>query len=405
MRLGILIPEFPTQTHAFFWREIQALRGLGVEVHLLSTRRPRERCPHPFAATAAAETHYLFPPSPRALLLALRPASLRTGSGYVRSLSGSASAKVRDLALVPVAAELVCRSRALMLDHLHVHSCASAAHVVALARRLGGPPYSLHLHGDLPVYGTDHAQKSELASFVAAAARPTEAQLHDQVGLPPTRTCTLIMGVDTDRFTPPPPSAEPGGPLRAITVARLHRAKGYGAALEAVRALLDRGIDVRYRIVGTGPHRDEIEADVARLGLTQQVELVGSRGEDEVIEELRGADVFVLPTLGEASPVSVMEAMAAGLPVVCSRVGGLPDMLSDGVEGFLVEPGDTPALVAALERLARAPAHRAALGEAARRRAVAQFDSRACARRFLDAIARSAAQAHAPAAARAGGHR
>ncbi len=389
MKLGMLIPEFPTQTHIFFWREIEALRELGVEVHLLSTRRPTETCPHPFAAAAAVETHYLHPPSPGAVLaLALHPAGLARAARYVGSLSGRGMERARALALIPAAAELLRQARRVGLDHVHVHSCAAAAHVAALSRSLGGPRYSLHLHGDLPVYGSDHAQKSALASFVAAAARPMQQQLIEQAGLPAERTCTLTMGVDTRRFVPA--AAPSPGPLRVLTVARLNRAKGHRYALEAVRVALDAGVQLHYRIAGSGPHRDEIEAEVRRLGIEGHVSMLGSLSEDGVLAELQRSDVFVLPTvgIGEASPVAVMEAMASGVPVVASRVGGTPDMITDGVDGVLVDQADVPALASSLGRLWRDVGLRRALGEAARGRAVAQFDSRARAQCLLDEIAR-----------------
>ncbi len=389
MKLGMLIPEFPTQTHIFFWREIQALRSLGVEVHLLSTRRPTEACPHPFALGAAAETHYLYPPDlAAAASLTLRPVDLSRALRYVASLGGLR--RLPAAALIPSAADLARHACRVGLDHIHVHSCAAAAHVAALARSLGGPPYSLHLHGDLPVYGADHRQKSRMASFVAAAARPIQQQLIEQVRLPPERTCTLLMGVDTDRFTSSGSASAEGGPFRIVTVARLNLAKGHRYAFEAVSAALAHGVDLQYRVIGSGPHQANIEADMRRLGLQDRVTLLGSLGEDAVRDELRRAHVFVLPTsgIGEASPVAVMEAMASGVPVIASRVGGTPDMIADGVEGFLVPPMDADAIAAAVVRLWREPEVRRAMGLASRRRAVEQFDSRARARRLLETIER-----------------
>src|SRR4051812_7295738 len=82
LKLGMLVPEFPTQTHVFFWREIETLRELGVETHILSTRRPKESCPHSFGVEAAGQTHYLYPPQPRALWQSLGGA----WRGYGRAL-------------------------------------------------------------------------------------------------------------------------------------------------------------------------------------------------------------------------------------------------------------------------------------------------------------------------------
>jgi glycosyltransferase involved in cell wall biosynthesis len=392
MKLGMLIPEFPTQTHIFFWREIHALRS-EVEVFPISTRRPSEGCPHDFGPSAAAETHYVYPPGAGALrVLVSNPRGLRRAVEYVRSLSERGPRRLRAAGFLACAADLARYARRVGLDHIHTHSCADAAHIVAIARLLGGPPYSLHLHGDLAVYGVDHQQKSRLANFVAAAAKPMERQLANELGLPPERTCTLTMGVDTTRFRPRDPQTPPGRVQDLVTVARLVLGKGHRYALAAVRTAVDRGAELRYAIVGSGPDRSEIAREIAALCLGDRVRLLGSLGEQEVLEQLQQADVFVLPSVGrfEASPVSVMEAMACGLPVVASRVGGIADMITDGIDGFLVGPEDVAGLAAAIERLWRDPALRQRVGEAARRRAVESFDSRARARQLVEVIRSSA---------------
>jgi colanic acid/amylovoran biosynthesis glycosyltransferase len=394
MRIGILIPEFPTQTHAFFWREIQALRSLGVEVHVLSTRQPRQACPHRFAAEAKAETHYLFPPKAGSIFSALGPNALRLGAAYIGELSSAGASRVRAIGFLLAAAELVDYARRQRIDHLHVHSCADAAHVAAMAYLIGGPRYSLHLHGDLDIYGADHPLKMRHASFVAAAARPMQQQLINRIGLPPDRTHTMWMGVDTTLFCPPP-IRKRTGPLRLLTIARLQRTKGHEHALAALRIALDRGANVTYSVVGAGPHQRRIEAAVRKLGLDNQVRMLGSVDEEGVCELLRASDVFILPSfgLGEAFPVAVMEAMSCGLPVISSIIGGTPDMITDGVDGILIPQQDESALAEAIQRLDGSEELRTRLGAAARRRALEMFDYRSRARQFLEVILSSTEQA------------
>jgi glycosyltransferase involved in cell wall biosynthesis len=389
MKLGMLIPEFPTQTHVFFWREIRALERLDVSVDILSTREPRESCPHPFAAEARARTHYLVPPGPRALgelsaRLRHLPGALRYLASIDRdpgpeSLKQRLQLRARHAAYLAAALELVAYAKRHGTEHVHVHSCADAAHVVALSKLLGGPSFSLHLHGDLPVYGRDHAQKMQHAAFVAAAARPMQMQVVNEVGVPESRTCTMIMGVDTDQFTPGPSRAGERGRFEMLTVGRLSPAKGHVHTLRALRLLLDRdpNLNLRYRIAGQGAHRDAIVAEIAALGLGDKVELVGSMAEPAIAEALRGVDVFVLSSIGigEASPVAVMEAMSAGVPVVCSRIGGTADMIDDGVDGLLIDQKDEEGIAAALRRLYDDRSLGARLGSAARQRALTQFDA------------------------------
>ncbi len=387
MRLGMLLPEFPTQTHIFFWREIEALRGMGVDVHILSTRPPAVACPHAFATTARSQTHYVYPPRPRALLASARRAPLGWGKAlhYVRRLSRPAREKAQALGLVLCAADLLDYARANRLDHIHVHSCADAAHLGAMVRLMGGPTYSLHLHGDLPVYGTDHPLKSEGASFVAAAARPMQRQLIEEVHLPESRTRTLWMGVDTEQFTPRVHTKDRS--IHLVTVGRVALCKGHRYTFAALRRAREQGLDVRMSVGGSGPDEAQVRESIKENGLEEHVKMLGPLGEADVRGLLKGADAFVLSSvgLGEASPVAVMEAMAAGVPIVCSLIGGTPDMLKNGDEGFLVKQEDVDGLTRAFQQLAD-PELRARMGAAARKRAVEQFDARRTSARLLDTI-------------------
>jgi glycosyltransferase involved in cell wall biosynthesis len=392
VKLGYFVPEFPAQTHVFFWREIVALRQAGVDVQLISSRRPDpDACRHDFAAAAVRETHYLFPPRwlPAMAALAVRPLGTLKGMAYVAGLRESPlKRRLIYNGLLLSAADLLLHARKLGLDHVHVHSCADAAHVVALCRLLGGPPYSLTLHGDLPVYGSDHRSKMAPAKFVACVTTPLQRQVVEQVGLPPERAPVLWMGVETERFCAGDRRTYQPRQLHLVTVARLNAMKGHKHALAALRTARERGCDVRYTIAGEGPYRAEIEAEIQRLGLDKQVRLTGTMGESAVLELLQEADAFVLSSvgLGEAAPVSVMEAMACGLPVLCSIIGGTPDMIRNGVDGLLIKQADEAGLADAMVLLAENVEERRRLGQAARERAVQFFDSRVTARRLLEAI-------------------
>jgi colanic acid/amylovoran biosynthesis glycosyltransferase len=388
MKLGMLIPEYPTQTHIFFWREIQALRRLGIDVHILSTRRPVDPCPHQFARDTGAEAHYIFPPGWQSVAQ-LGASPLRMGQVVRAAIAAEEpwARRLRILGLCTAAEELVRYARRVGLDHVHVHSCADAAYVGEWSRILGGPPFSLHLHGDATVYGGGYAVKAKDAAFVAVAAPPLASQVADLTGIDPSRILVLPMGVETERFIPL--AERPSGQvLTLITVARLVRGKGHRLALEAIRAVVDRGLDVRYSIVGSGPDRADLEALIAQLGLGEKARLLGSLDEGAVLQELRRSDVFLLPSVGvfEASPVSLMEAMSCGLAAVVSRIGGTSAMIDDGVDGFLIEQGDVPALAARIERLCREPETLRRIGIAARKRAVASFDCSARATTLRDFI-------------------
>ena len=387
--LGYLVPEFPSQTHAFFWREVQALRALGTQVQLLSTVRPdAQSCRHEFAAQATAETRYLFPAGVSAFAFLLRHplASLRC----IRYVLGLRETKVPRrlllLGLIPSAAKLVLIAREQGFRHVHIHSCASSAHIGALAHELDGVDYSLTLHGDLPVYGTDHEAKMRKARFVACVTRPLRDQVIAATGLATGRVPVIWMGVDTTRFGYRAPRVE-DGVLRVIMVARLNWPKGHRHTLEALKRLKGEGLGVEFLIVGDGPYRQGIVGEVEAAGLTAQTRFLGTLSEDEVALRIAESDVLVLPSvgMGEAAPVAVMEAMSIGRPVIASIIGGTPDMIDDGVDGFLCKQEDVDALTSRLRQLARDPALARRMGLAARERAVRDFDAGALAARLLSA--------------------
>ena len=128
-RLGYLVPEFPRQTHIFFWRECEQLRRRGVEPVFLSTRRPPPAaCPHAFRDQAAAATHYVFPPPPTSLFdLLIRPVGVVRALRYWLSLGGSVKDRLKFLGLMVCAAHLAGYCRRQMVTHMHVHSCGQAA--------------------------------------------------------------------------------------------------------------------------------------------------------------------------------------------------------------------------------------------------------------------------------------
>lgn len=381
-RLGYLIPEFPAQTHVFFWREAAALRECGVQVRWLSTRAPApQACRHAFAEEARQATHYVYPPRWGAAVryLLRHPQRAFAALAYIVGLrQSSAAQRLRLGGLLACAADLAAWAQQHPIDHLHVHSCADAAHLAALFGQLTGVPYSLTLHGDLPVYGRDHDAKMRAARFVSVVTADLQRQVIAQLGLPAERVPVVRMGVDTRHFTPSATRRHSAGRLRAVTVARLAECKGHRYALQAMRALVNDGVDLAYTIAGSGPDEDLIRADVLRQGLEQRVHFAGTLGEAEVLGLLQNADVFVLPSvgLGEAAPVAVMEAMACGTPTVCSIIGGTPELVHDGVDGFLITQGDVEGLRRALATLASSTREHARLAQAARATAVEAFDHR-----------------------------
>jgi glycosyltransferase involved in cell wall biosynthesis len=132
-------------------------------------------------------------------------------------------------------------------------------------------------------------------------------------------------------------------------------------------------------LVGEGPMRERLLRRSKRLGITDRVRLEGAVGQDAMARYYAGADVFCLPSFAEGVPVVLMEAMASGRPVVATRIAGVPELVEEGVSGYLVAPGNVEELADALERLSSSPGDRGTMGIAGRRKVVDDFDAQHCA--------------------------
>jgi glycosyltransferase involved in cell wall biosynthesis len=214
----------------------------------------------------------------------------------------------------------------------------------------------------------------------AGVSHYIEKRLQTRFGLSPDRTRTLYGGVDPERFRPDP-SREPHQGLEALCVAHLIPDKGVDVLLRALPALTSPVW--RLSVVGEGPQASELEALAGDLGVKGRVRFLGLR--DDVDRLLQRSDVLVHPAVWqEALGYTVLEGMSSAVPVIASRVGGIPELIDDGQNGFLVPPGDPEAIAEKLNLLASDPGLRESLGEAARARVVDRFSLQRTVTHLLD---------------------
>jgi glycosyltransferase involved in cell wall biosynthesis len=171
-----------------------------------------------------------------------------------------------------------------------------------------------------------------------------------------------------------------------VAAGRLSPEKGFGVLIDAATTVLAADPAAGVAVFGEGVLRPELEAQVQRLGLAGRVVLPGFRTDLDAL--LAAADIVTLPSFTEGLPNVALEASAAGVPVVATAVGGTPEVVADGENGYLVPPGDAAALAARLTDLLRDPARRAALGAAGRDRMHRLFTFDAQAAAYLDLFAR-----------------
>lgn len=201
------------------------------------------------------------------------------------------------------------------------------------------------------------------------------------LGCDPARIRTLGSGIDLRRFPHRPRVRRADGRTRLATVGRLVEKKGIGYAIEAVAALLARGHDVDFRIVGDGPLRDDYQALIKRLGVQSRVTLMGAMNQPEIVQLLNDSDIFVGPSVTaqngdqDAPTNTLKEAMALGMPVVTTRHGGIPELVEDGVSGFLLPERDPAAIAAAVEKLIAHPERWAKMGRAGHAAVEERYDN------------------------------
>jgi glycosyltransferase involved in cell wall biosynthesis len=191
----------------------------------------------------------------------------------------------------------------------------------------------------------------------------------------------LEAGAMSGLLSEPPTAA--GDRLRLLFISRVAREKGVFDAVEAARMLHGRGVSVHLTIAGTGDDLDEARALAVQHGLDGVVEFTGFVAGDDKIRAYRTSDVLVFPTYwNEGFPYVLLEAMAAGLPIVSTTHGVMPHLLRDGVNGFLVEPRDPEALAEKIEKLAVDPALRIEIGERNRREVQERYGVEEAARAY-----------------------
>jgi glycosyltransferase involved in cell wall biosynthesis len=293
--------------------------------------------------------------------------------------------RLRNLAQVRT---LLATLRSLRPDILHGHLEFAGILASIAGRRLGIPSVvtlhtldaptgldrkSLHLRLMNRVLGHMATTVVCLTESARATAKTTPLRRTDLV--------VLANGVDLEPWRAPPRQDRaalrnslgiPAGAPLIATVAVLRPEKGIAHLINAMPAVMSRHGDARLLIVGDGADRAALQGRVGDLGLDGQIVFAGVR--DDVPDLLRAADCFVLPTLGDALPTVIMEAMAASLPIVASATGGVPEMIRDGKEGLLVEPGNEAQLAAACIRILDDPEVARSLAAAGRRRVEQSFN-------------------------------
>ena len=297
---------------------------------------------------------------------------------------------LRDLVAVFRLARLIRAERPQIL-HTHTAKAGAIGRLAALVAGPDGPPIVVHtfhghvLHGYFDPFRTRVFRLLE--RFLARSSTALIAvspQVRDDLvslGVAPAEKFTVVrLGIELDERVAIDDAMRadarrvmgiPSGRFAVGWVGRMTGVKRTDDVVRAFAALRARGVDACLCIVGDGPDREQVERRAHELGVVRDCLFLGYQ--EDVARFFAVFDAFVLSSVNEGTPVVAIEALAAGRPVVATRVGGVPDVVSDGVDGFLVEPGDTEALAERLERLALDPELRREMGEAGRARMLPRY--------------------------------
>ncbi|MFA8386684.1 MAG: glycosyltransferase family 4 protein [Pelagibaca sp.] len=383
-KIAYLTGEYPRASDTFIQREVANLRALGNEVLTCSIRTtgaehlvgPEQREEHARtfkvldalrnpAVTLKAHLRWMKTPGRylSALSLAWRSAP--------KGLKGRLYNLIYFIEAGVLAAKLADEG----VTHLHNHIAKASCTVAMLVGALSGLRWSFTIHGPDIFFEPHHwriDEKAARAAFVACISHFCRSQLMCFADAQHWHKLHIVhCGVDPSRYAPKPVRTG----LRALFVGRLAGVKGVPILIDAVARLTSTYPDLTLHLVGDGPDRKALEAEVAQRNLQDRVVFLGYKSQAEVAEELAQTDVFVLPSFAEGVPVVLMEAMASQVPVLTTRIAGVPELVEDGVSGKVVAPGDVSAFADALDRLLSDAELRKVYGAAGRAKVVADYDA------------------------------
>lgn len=398
--VAYLTGEYPRATDTFIQREVAALRAHGLTVETCSIRRTgvEHHVGEEQRAEASRTFHVLEATGKPLASLRAHLAALRAPGRYLRALRlawktapGGIKGHIYNLIYFAEAVVLADHMRRLGVVHLHNHIAKSSCTVAMLASAVSGIPYSFTLHGPDIFFEPYHwrlDEKIARAAFVACISHFCRSQA--MIFSAPAhwdRLHIVHCGVDPALYDTPRTACG----KRLLFVGRLAAVKGVPVLFHALRDLGPDHPDLHLTLIGDGPERRALEDQARVMGLSGMVDFAGYKGQAEVAQALRETDFLVLPSFAEGLPVVLMEALAARVPVLTTRIAGVGELVEDGISGRLVAPGDPVALTAALRALLDAtPEDRAAMGAAGRARVRAEFDSVTEAGKLAALIAASA---------------
>jgi glycosyltransferase involved in cell wall biosynthesis len=355
-RFAYLFERFPSFGQTFCYREVAELDRQDFAVPIFSIRNPKDEPLQDWDMRIVERVHYL--PDEKELLEEVRRAAKK------RKLSTDIVAALdqwgrrTDFLRLYQAVYVGLRLREMRIDHVHAHFAGMAARTAFWLNQFFQISFSFTAHAN-DIFAPRQFEITLDKLVDAARAIVTETDyaaefLRERFSHRANRVHRIYNGLDFAEFGRADFSSTP--PL-IIAVGRLIPKKGFGYLIRSCALLAERGKSFRCEIIGEGPLENELRGQIDELCLQNNVVLTGAKPQRQLRGRLAAATVFVLPSVIDPDggmdnlPTVIMEAMATGLPVVSTNIGGIPEMVIENETGFLVQPGDATAITDAIERV------------------------------------------------------
>jgi glycosyltransferase involved in cell wall biosynthesis len=355
LRIAYFINQYPKVSHTFIRREILALERQGYHILRIALRGWDAELVDNEDQLERTHTRYVLQegllPLLWAVLRTMLTSPLRFLSALRLALSMGRDAErpwPYHLTYLAEACRILPWLKSFGATHIHAHFSTNSTEVVMLANALGGPGYSFTVHGLVELRFGGLVEKIRRAAFVVAISSFGRSQLYHKINFEHWHKvkvihCGLEPAFHTLKATPP--AATP----RLVCVGRLSREKGHLLLIEAAHQLAETGIDFELVLAGDGEMRTEVGSLITKYGLSEKVRITGWISSDQVREEILAARGLVLTSFSEGLPVVIMEAMALHRPVLATYVGGIPELVLPGINGWLFPAGSVDELAAAIK--------------------------------------------------------
>jgi len=377
-RFAYLFERFPSFGQTFCYREVAELDHQDITPPIFSIRNPTDEPPQDWDTRVVERVHYL--PNEKELLEEVRHAAKKgeIGADIVAALDEWG--RRTDFLRLYQAVYVGLRLQKTGINHLHAHFAGMAARTAFWINKFFSITFSFTAHAnDIFSPRQFEIRLDKLVDSARAIVTETDYAarfLCEQFPRRSDRVHRIYNGLDLTEFGRADFSSTP--PL-IIAVGRLIPKKGFSDLIRSCALLAERGKSFRCEIIGEGPLGEALRRQIDDMHLQNNVELIGAKPQTQLRGRLAAANVFVLPSVMDPDggmdnlPTVIMEAMATGLPVVSTNIGGIPEMIIDNETGFLVEPGDTAAMADAIETVINDSSSAARLGQSGYERAGALF--------------------------------